>query len=270
MKQRIASTLLLWAGLIGLLLLLGIHGAVLLLLAATLLSQREVYAMLRHSGGLPLEWTGLTAGALLILGSFYFPWIGIHALTGPFLGLILVIVVILLMTPTEEVVPSFTATLAGLAIAALFAAFVPLLQTGSLLLAVWVIAVAKFTDVGALLIGLRFGRTAFAPVLSPKKTWEGVVGGIVVAAIVSVLFALIFRAHLPPGFTLIFALWAAVPIAIAGIASDLFESAFKRSVKVKDSGNILPGIGGVFDLTDSFLLAAPVGYLLLASRLGGF
>jgi phosphatidate cytidylyltransferase len=72
----------------------------------------------------------------------------------------------------------------------------------------------------------------------------------------------VFNVYAPEGFTWWRSALMAIPIGIASIASDLVESAFKRQADVKDSGNIIPGIGGIFDLTDSLLLTAPLGYLM--------
>jgi phosphatidate cytidylyltransferase len=132
-----------------------------------------------------------------------------------------------------------------------------------LALCVWVVAIAKFGDVGALLFGMWLGKHHMAPALSPKKTWEGMAGGVFTSILVSVAYAYFFRNYLPEGLTLVHAGLMAFPIVIAGVLADLAESAYKREAKVKDSGNSIPGIGGFLDLTDSFLLALPVGYFLI-------
>src|SRR5690606_18073451 len=106
------------------------------------------------------------------------------------------------------------------------------------------------------------GKHKFSPVLSPKKTWEGVIGGIIISIGVGVGFVALFGDYLPSAFTMAKAAIIAGPIAIAGIASDLLESALKREAGVKDSGAIIPGIGGAFDLSDSLILSAPLGYFL--------
>jgi phosphatidate cytidylyltransferase len=132
-----------------------------------------------------------------------------------------------------------------------------------LLLALWLVAVAKFCDVGALLAGLAFGRHRMSPQISPKKTWEGAAGGIVcsmgVGAGVAWLARDVLGGQLSPGRAALIA----VPVAALGIVADLVESVIKRRANLKDSGRAIPGIGGMFDLSDSMILAAPVGYLLL-------
>jgi phosphatidate cytidylyltransferase len=133
---------------------------------------------------------------------------------------------------------------------------------GRLLLGLWLIAVTKFCDVGALLSGMAFGRHKMAPVISPKKTWEGAIGGVLISAGLGALIAWLCRDSFPAHFTPAFAALAAVPVAVIGVVSDLIESVIKRRANRKDSGNTIPGIGGVFDLTDSLILTAPIGFLL--------
>jgi phosphatidate cytidylyltransferase len=135
-------------------------------------------------------------------------------------------------------------------------------ETG-LILPVWVVAVTKFGDVGALLTGMSIGKHRMAPAYSPKKTWEGLAGGILLSIAVSIAFVLWFGEWLPEGLTVLHAAWMAFFITLSGVLADLIESAFKREAKVKDSGGLVPGIGGFLDLTDSLLLAFPVAYFLV-------
>lgn len=132
-----------------------------------------------------------------------------------------------------------------------------------MMLVVWILFAAKFCDVGALLIGSMIGRHKLAPSMSPGKTWEGAIGGVIVAAGMSAGLVAVFQSHFPPGFTPLWAGAAAIPPAIVSITSDLIESVLKRMAGFKDSGKTIPGIGGAFDLVDSLILAAPVGFLIL-------
>jgi len=132
----------------------------------------------------------------------------------------------------------------------------------NLALCLWVIAVSKFCDVGALLTGLAFGRHKLAPIISPKKTWEGAVGGVLVSAGVGAAIAFFASARLPLSLTPLAAALIALPLAIITIISDLMESALKRRAEMKDTGKLIPGIGGAFDLTDSLILTAPVAYFI--------
>ena len=130
-----------------------------------------------------------------------------------------------------------------------------------LLVIVWIVLVTKLTDVGGFFVGCAIGKHHLAPTVSPKKTWEGVAGGMAYAIAGNTLFYLLFSHALPFTFgkSLIFTLI----MAWGSIVSDLLESLIKRQIKTKDSGSVLPGIGGILDLIDSLLLNTPLAYVLL-------
>ncbi len=124
------------------------------------------------------------------------------------------------------------------------------------------IAAAKFTDMGAYITGSLIGKHKMAPKLSPAKTWEGFGGALIFAQIAAWsvwLLAGETLAWLAPLHVGILALL----IGLVAIAGDLAESIVKRSLGVKDSGNWMPGIGGILDLIDSLAFAAPVTYFYL-------
>lgn len=128
---------------------------------------------------------------------------------------------------------------------------------------VWCVAATKFTDVGALLAGKAFGKNKLWPAVSPGKTWEGCIGGVLTSAAVGAGMAALFTKldwalNLSPAKAALVAL----PLAILSVPSDLVESVFKRLTGLKDSGRTIPGIGGAYDLVDSLLLTAPVSLLL--------
>jgi len=114
-------------------------------------------------------------------------------------------------------------------------------------------------DTGAYLIGSKIGKTPLLARISPKKTWEGFLGGIVVTFIVGFLLSLLFDELRPQD-------WLAMAgiVAIFGSYGDLVESMLKRSVGMKDSGTILPGHGGLLDRFDAFIFILPfaAAYLL--------
>jgi phosphatidate cytidylyltransferase len=122
------------------------------------------------------------------------------------------------------------------------------------------LAAVKFTDIGAYFTGSAVGRHKLIPWLSPGKSWEGLVGGVVVGAGMSVLAAWGLRVGLSPGTA---ATFGAV-VGVVGQFGDLCESLLKRSARVKDSGAVVPEFGGVLDIVDSPLLAAPAAYVFLA------
>jgi phosphatidate cytidylyltransferase len=123
----------------------------------------------------------------------------------------------------------------------------------------WILFVVASADVGAYYVGRAFGKTKFCAT-SPNKTLEGVAGGIVLAAILGPIFAI-------DGITYVGTLLISVIVAISSIFGDLFESYLKREANVKDSGNILPGHGGILDRTDGFLFASIIMLFLLRAIL---
>jgi len=136
-------------------------------------------------------------------------------------------------------------------------------QEGRLILCLWVVVVAKFCDIGALLTGLAIGRHPMAPMTSPKKTWEGAAGGVLVGIGAGALVAWLGRGTLAETMGPVRAAILSAPVAVVAVISDLVESSIKRRASFKDSGGGVPGIGGIFDLSDSLILAAPVAYFLL-------
>lgn len=121
-----------------------------------------------------------------------------------------------------------------------------------------VLLITKLGDIGAYLIGKRFGRTPLMPRISPKKSVEGAIAGLVF----SVCAALASRPLL--NFTYPHLIFVGIFIGLLGQLGDLSESLIKRDCQVKDSGNILPGMGGVLDEIDSLLFTAPVFYFYLS------
>ena len=121
---------------------------------------------------------------------------------------------------------------------------------------VWLFVATSVADAGAYFVGRQFGRRKLAPRISPGKTWEGLVGGVIATLAWAASGAWFFHGALLA--------WLGVGAAVVGAAvvGDLFESALKRSRGVKDSGTLLPGHGGVLDRIDSVLAAAPVFALL--------
>ena len=118
------------------------------------------------------------------------------------------------------------------------------------------IFVVKSSDIGAYTAGLLFGKHKFSPVISPKKTWEGMIGAVATAAVVAVVFAVCCD---------IMAWWLGVLFGIVfafiGQMGDLAESMLKRDAERKDASNNVPGFGGILDVVDSVLVTAPFGYL---------
>ena len=129
---------------------------------------------------------------------------------------------------------------------------------GLLLLAIFIFIWVN--DTGAYLVGSRWGKRRLAPSISPKKSVEGSIGGLLLV----LLSAVVLRLLLFPELSWLRILLIAAVVAIFGTIGDLFESSLKRRAGVKDSGKLIPGHGGILDRIDSLLLAVPAVYLLLA------
>jgi phosphatidate cytidylyltransferase len=137
---------------------------------------------------------------------------------------------------------------------------------GGIAVPVIIIACIWINDTMAYIVGSLIGKTPLSKI-SPKKTWEGTVGGIILAAgVVSFLVPLILFGSIAAVWPLI--IFFLIPISliasVTGTIGDLLESKLKRMAGVKDSGVIMPGHGGFLDRFDSLLLATPFVYLYLA------
>jgi phosphatidate cytidylyltransferase len=128
------------------------------------------------------------------------------------------------------------------------------LDRGALALALGIF-VPKCCDIGAYFTGRMFGRHPMTPTLSPKKTWEGLAGGLATAVVVALGLN-----RLGPLFSDIVAAGFGFTVGLAGVLGDLAESLIKRDVRQKDASQVVPGFGGVLDVVDAILFAAPVTY----------
>jgi phosphatidate cytidylyltransferase len=142
-----------------------------------------------------------------------------------------------------------------------------------LLAVVSMIAVVKMSDIGAYTVGRLVGKHKLAPVLSPGKTWEGAVGGVIAACLASYVVFELVGPRLDIGHAVDAPAWGwaayGVAVAVAGMLGDLAESLLKRDAGRKDSSDWLPGFGGVLDLLDSILAASPVAYVFWVSGIVG-
>jgi len=226
------------------------------------------YVALFHAGGLRPAGFLVVGGSLLIVilrnvnGFDSAPW---------------VISLLILLSMTYHLVAyergrdqagtDFAVTLGGIFYIGWFGAY--FLSVRSLPEGKWwiliVLPAVWFADTGAYFIGKRFGRHLLSPRLSPKKTWEGYLGGLVSGVILTALFAALWRLGAGPN-SAITPLRGALVGLVMGIfptLGDLGESMIKRQMGVKDSGNLLPGHGGAFDRIDSWLWAVVMGYYMI-------
>jgi phosphatidate cytidylyltransferase len=113
------------------------------------------------------------------------------------------------------------------------------------------------SDIGAYCFGKLWGKSKLAPQVSPGKTWAGFYGSVITGCLVMLVYCLVFK----PGFSILGAVSLAIVTVLFAVVGDLVESMLKRIYGVKDSGNIIPGHGGMYDRIDSMLAAFPIYYL---------
>lgn len=271
MGKRIFSTVLLWVIVGAALWFFRTNGALVLITIISVFTLREFYQLMRASGYDPFDKVGLVFGGVITLT----PWLHARFPDWPMqllLPLAVVVFAIRLLgerTP-ETRVESLASTLFGLVYVSVMLQYLVAIVAptpgdgvsadGRLLLCLWLIVVTKFCDMGALLTGMAIGRHKMSPQISPKKTWEGAIGGVLFAALTGASFAWLARNQFPSHMTPLVAGLMAAPIALIGIVADLVESVLKRRANRKDSGATVPGIGGMFDLSDSLILVAPIAY----------
>lgn len=236
-----------------------------LILLVGLLAQWEVYRLTEAGGVAPQKGLGLFVGACLI----------VRALVPEAVPVAVVALVLMLIAELyrrqQNPVANVTATVFGAFYPALLVGYIVDLrirggeaamgQEGAFLLTVVVIVAIWASDTFAYFAGRAFGKHPLFPRISPKKTIEGSIGGIVG----SVLLLVAFKLALVPALPLIWADVAFIGIVCGGVGQlgDLVESMFKRSVGVKDSGTYLPGHGGMLDRIDAMIIAVPLVVLYL-------
>ncbi|MFP4622777.1 MAG: phosphatidate cytidylyltransferase [Gemmatimonadota bacterium] len=246
----------------------------------------ELYRMAERGGVRPLVVPGALAAAIVVMAAAIQPTV---QAAGPLLWTIAMLVILalaLLVIWARGVEGQPLATLTITAVGALFPAGAlsyaiflrhlpvtadPLNETWASLVGVGLVAypltTTWMTDSAAFLVGKRWGRRKLIPTVSPGKTVEGAIAGLVGGTLGGLLVTLAFQAWL--GIPLPPLLGAAGGLLIAAIsqAGDLAESVWKREAGVKDSGAVFPGHGGILDRVDSLLFTVPAGYWWLAAVL---
>ena len=249
-------------------------GTLLLIALFGLSAQWEFYKAQEEKGHKVFKQSGLFCGALLFANSWYFlignpghagfvhfgvELILVFSLLGAFIRLVIV--------PETHRAPITTAalTLLGLLYAPFLFNFVALLalspgdaQIRHFLL-LYLLAVTKFSDVGAYVIGSLMGRHKMIPRISPGKTWEGFAGAIATSLALSVAMTY-WQGEKIHALSLESGILLGLLLPLISVVGDLAESVVKRDASIKDSGHSIPGIGGALDLIDSILFTAPVLY----------
>ncbi|MDR1413959.1 MAG: phosphatidate cytidylyltransferase [Puniceicoccales bacterium] len=277
MKKRIFSSIALLI-ILGGAYKMGSHGVAILIILIGLLTQREFYALLKKTGQKPFVMTGMLGGILLMLGAYIsgkakvlniFP---ILPYSEECLAILIAIITVRgLVARSPEISSGIIPTLTGIFIPFMCIFPLKLIVLGNsifgpnnnstIAIIFHIIFTAKACDIGGIFAGKYFGRHKLAAKLSPNKTIEGAIGGILCSNIVGMLLAIFFYRHFLPGKASlpILAIVTSTLLAILAMVGDFMESAIKRLAGEKDSGNVLPGMGGIFDLTDSLIFALPFG-----------
>ena len=224
----------------------------------SLVALHEFYAMARPMR--PLVLAGYAGAIAALVGAKLG---GVEWMLGGFLlTLVLAFLFFLVATTRAPATAAISSTVFGAAWIGFGLGFMLLLRAVpdgrlaafTVIIAVWV------DDTAAYLIGRAVGRHKFSPAISPAKTWEGFVAG-TVAGVFAVFVSLYHQDFLSITESIVLG----VVVTVAAALGDLFESAFKRDLEVKDSGRVLAGHGGVLDRVDAFLFAVPAAYFTIVA-----
>ncbi len=281
MILRTLSTIFLWSLIGGTVYSLKEVGAMWILNLCATLTLFEIYTILGRLGYAANRVSGLITGGCMIPISFYFEGSGIDVLA---IGALLSSSACVLFPQAQRgmyikrLMPTFFGLLFVTFLLHYFVRIMHFSNVTSeegtlgfgLFFCLWVVIVAKFSDIGALLVGKAIGRTKMAPSISPGKTVEGLIGGFGASAGIGALLPWLVTVQFPGvvdyGDWMFSptqgAIWGSL-IALSAVIGDLIASVLKRLAGMKDSGGAIPGIGGLLDLTDSLILAAPTGYFIL-------
>lgn len=279
--RRLASTLVLWTGILAAVfsgkqyIADTVFAFIIAFLAMTGLV--EFYSLARKRGLPCFKVSGVIGGVLLMCGTFahLHGWLGISntpARVNDFETSFLILFVLglclrqLFAADNSAGLTAISVTLLGLMYVPWLLNFIQKINffpgvEGKYFL-LYFILLTKFSDMGAYAVGSLIGRHKMIPRISPGKTWEGFGGAIVVATAASLAYVHFFGAHMA-GMNTFHAVMLGIVLSFTAVIGDLIESLFKRECGAKDSGRVLPGIGGILDLLDSLLFNAPIMYLYL-------
>jgi phosphatidate cytidylyltransferase len=279
--RRLVSTVILWTAIIAAMFsgnrFLSDGVFVLLIAFLALAGLVEFYGLAQKRGLACFKISGLVGGVLLMVGTFlnvtgHLGTNGSPARVNDFETSFLILFVLglgirqLFAKLNPEGLSAISVTLFGLMYVPWLLNFIqkinffPHVEGKYFLL--YFILLTKFSDMGAYVVGSLIGKHKMIPRISPGKTWEGFVGAIVVSTGASLVFVHFFGGHMA-GMNTYHAIVLGVILSITAVIGDLIESLFKRECGAKDSGSVLPGIGGILDLLDSLLFNAPIMYLYL-------
>ena len=275
--KRLASWIALWIVALWFVFCGWDTGCLLLIAFFGLAGQWEFYLAQEEKGHKVFKQSGLFCGALIFANSWYFlilhpgharfvhfgeELVLVFTLLGAFIRLVVV--------PEAHRAPITTAalTLLGLLYVPFLFNFVALLAFmpgdphENRFFLIYLLAVTKFSDVGAYVVGSLIGRHKMIPRISPGKTWEGFAGAILTSLAISIALTHVMGARVQ-AISFADSVILGLLLPLVSVVGDLAESVVKRDASIKDSGRSIPGIGGALDLIDSILFTAPVLYFYL-------
>ncbi|SMP47488.1 phosphatidate cytidylyltransferase [Anoxynatronum buryatiense] len=235
----------------------GSHLLTLSLMTVSIIGLHEFYHCARQGGFNPVAWTGYSGTGILYIGFFLVNGGTAQQIAIP-MTLVILLVVWVIHHKTVQMQDTLITWFGFIYVAVLL---YQMLLIEELLMphALWLVFIISWgCDSGAYLTGYAMGRRKLCPSISPKKTVEGAVGGIVGSMLGCLIFSKLLMPDHLPAFLLLGCLGA-----IVSQFGDLSASLIKRTVGIKDFGRLFPGHGGILDRFDSILLTAPFVYLFL-------
>ncbi|MEG2310384.1 MAG: phosphatidate cytidylyltransferase [Clostridia bacterium] len=266
MKERVSSAL---VCIILLLLILVVDNSIvdsIVVVIISLVGINEYNRAFKQAGYHPIPWIGYIGGlSLFLMGGFVSQESKMLILRIALPALIIMLFIYIIIRNMKVNVVDLAISVFSLIYIPFMFSFVKLildLENGRFL--IWLVLVGAFiSDIFAFLIGSKFGKHKLCPSISPKKTVEGSIAGIIAVIISFVILSYVANAYFNLELNVFAMMLAGLFSSIAGQFGDLSASTIKRFCKIKDFGSIMPGHGGILDRCDSILFVAPVIYIFL-------
>ncbi|WP_321280296.1 phosphatidate cytidylyltransferase [Marinifilum fragile] len=230
----------------------------------TILSSFEFYKLIQKNNCVPQIATGLIGAALLFTSCFAYTYFNSSSLFALFIPLLVLIPIFEMYRKKENPFGNIAYTFMGLLYVALPFSLLNFMVFPfgnnefhwEILMGIFVLIWAN--DTGAYLVGVNFGKHRLFERISPKKSWEGSIGGAVITLIIAYLISLYSKELTSVQWIITGAI-----VVVFGSMGDLVESLLKRSINIKDSGSLIPGHGGLLDRFDALLLVSPMIFVFL-------
>jgi phosphatidate cytidylyltransferase len=238
-------------------------------LAVTVLGLYEFFTMLEKKGISIFKYFGVGMGAIIPASIlFHFELTKGWELLFIVVAFLFLIIMQFKRRENHGAVVGISTTIFGILYVAWFFSFLIKIRflPGGSGLVVAVLVMTKLGDIGAYFVGSAIGRTPLIPRISPKKSVEGALGGL----LFSVIGAMACKTAMPDSFSFLHLALVGICMGILAQLGDLSESLIKRDCGIKDSANLIPGFGGILDVIDSLLFTAPVFYFYMTLKTFNF